>query len=252
MNRIARLFTLAAVAAGLIAPAAIAQAQKEGKPTVAVLWFNNGSFGKDAKDFDGLNKGIPDFLITEMSSNSSIRVVERDQIQKLLEERNLITTGAVDRATAVEVGKLLGAQHMIFGGYMGDPKGNFRIDVRAVNVQTGEIEWTDRVQDKADNIMPLISQLAAKLNAGLKLPAMPRRTGDAGRAPAATGTQQAGAPAAAPATEKLPMRYAVMYGKALDMKDKGQKERAVELFSAVLKEFPRYTPAQVEKAKLGA
>ena len=249
MTRIARIVTLAAAVAGLAAPLATAHAQKAGKPTVAILYFNNNVFTKDARDYDGLSKGVPDFLVTEMSANPNIRVIERDQVQKLVDEQKLITGGQVDRETAVKVGKLLGAQHMIFGGYMGDPKGNFRIDARAVNVETGEIEYTERVQDKADNIMPLISQLAEKMNAGMKLPAMPRRTGDArpaSAAPGAAGAQQAGAPAPTP---KLPMRVAVLYGKALDLKDH-KDPRAVELFSAVLKEFPDFGPAKHELAKL--
>ena len=244
MTRTARFVSLAAAVVGLVAPLASVQAQKEGKPTVAILYFNNGSFGPSAKDYDGLNKGIPDFLITDMTANPNIRVIERDQIVKLLDEQKLVTDGKIDQATAVKVGKLLGAQHMIFGGYMADTKGNFRIDARAVNVETGAIEHVDRVDDKADNIMAAISTLAGKLNTGMKLPAMPaRRTGDA--SPAA-GAQQAGAPAPAP---KLPMRVAVMYGKALDAKDHGEKAKAVELFSAVLKEFP-YAPATAELAKL--
>jgi len=109
-----------------------------------------------------------------------------------------------------------------------------------VNVETGAIEFTDRVQDRSDNVLGLVSQLASRLNAGLKLPT---RVGDAG---AATGAQQAGAPT----TTKLPMRLAVLYGKALDMADKGDKARAVELFGAVLKEFPDYAPARSGMAKL--
>ena len=132
---------------------------------------------------------------------------------------------------------------MIFGGFMADPKGNFRIDARAVNVETGAIEHVERVQDKSDNVMALIGTLATRLNAGLKLPSMPVRTGDAGSAPAA---QQAGAPAPA----KLPMRLAVMYGKALDLADRGDKTHAVELFNAVLKEFPDYAPARQGMAKV--
>ena len=97
-------------------------------------------------------------------------------------------------------------------------------------------------------MMALITQLAGKLNSGMKLPAMPRRTGDASPA-SSTGAQQAGAPAA---TAKLPMRVAVMYGKALDLKDHGEKARAVELFTAVFKEFPNYEPAKAELKKLGA
>jgi TolB-like protein len=250
MNRIARFATVAAAAAGLAAPLASLPAQKDGKPTVAVMYFNNNAFGPGAKDYDGLMKGVPDFLVTEMSSNPNIRVIERDQVQKLVDEQKLTADGRVDPATAARIGKLLGAQHMIFGGFSADPQGNFRIDARAVDVETGKVEYAARVDDKADNVMPLIDRLAAKLNSGMSLPAMPARTGDAGAA--AGGATQAGAPvAAAPAPKPaLPMKYAVMYGKALDMADKGDKARAVELFGAVLKEFPDYGPAKSGISKL--
>lgn len=241
MTRRISLVLLALASAGVVVPRGEAVAQAA-KPTVAIMYFNNNVFTKDARDYDGLSKGVPDFLITEMSANPAIRVVERDQVQKLIDEQKLVGAGAVDRETAVKVGKLLGAQHMIFGGFMADPKGNFRIDARAVNVETGAIEFTDRVQDRSDNVLGLVSQLASRLNAGLKLPASPMRTGDA----SAPGAQQAGAPSAT----KLPMRAAVLYGKALDMADKGDKARAVELFSAVLKEFPDYAPARTGMAKV--
>jgi TolB-like protein len=242
MTKLFRTAPLALLGASLVAPRAPVAAQSA-KPTVAIMYFNNNVITKDARDYDGLSKGLPDFLITEMSSNPSIRVVERDQVQKLIDEQKLVGAGQVDRESAVKVGKLLGAQHMIFGGFMADPKGNFRIDARAVNVETGVIEFTDRVQDRSDNVLTLVGQLASRLNAGLKLPASPMRTGDAS---APSGAQQAGAPSPA----RLPMRVAVLYGKALDMADRGDKTRAVELFSAVLKEFPDYTPARVGMAKV--
>ena len=234
MTRPTRIALLVLAGAGLLADRESATAQAA-KPTVAIMYFNNNVFTKDARDYDGLTKGVPDFLVSEMASNPNIRVIERDQVQKLIDEQKLTSGGQVDRETAVKVGKLLGAQHMIFGGFMADPKGNFRIDARAVNVETGAIEYTDRVQDHADNLMGLIGQLALHLNAGLKLPVSSTRTGDTG---------------AAPAGARLPMRVAVMYGKALDMADKGDRARAVELFGAVLKEFPDYTPARSGLAKV--
>jgi len=242
MTRFIRTALLTVAVAALAVPGVSAVAQSA-RPTVAIMYFNNNVFTKDARDFDGLSKGVPDFLITEMSANTGIRVIERDQVQKLIDEQKLVGAGQVDLATAAKVGKLLGAQHMIFGGFMADPNGNFRIDARAVNVETGAIEYTERVQDRSDNVMSLIGTLATRLNAGLKLPAMPVRTGDAGAAP---GARQAGAPTVA----KLPMRYAVMYGKALDMEDKGDKVHAAELYGAVLKEFPDYAPARHGMAKV--
>src|SRR3982074_1655355 len=168
MNRIARLATAAAAVLGA-APLPPALAQSDTRPTVAIMFFNNNVYTKDARDYDGLSKGIADFLITEMAANRNIRLIERDQVQKLVEEQKLVTGGQVDRETAVRVGKLLGAQHMIFGGFMSDPKGNFRIDARALGVEQGVIEYSERVQDKADNVMDLIGALAGKMNAGMHL-----------------------------------------------------------------------------------
>src|SRR6476469_10168010 len=147
------LLVLAGVGLLVDHESAVAQAAK---PTVAIMYFNNNVFTKDARDYDGLTKGVPDFLVSEMSGNPNIRVIERDQVQKLIDEQKLTSGGQVDRETAVKIGKLLGAQHMIFGGFMADPKGNFRIDARAVNVETGAIEYTDRVQDRSDNVLSLV------------------------------------------------------------------------------------------------
>lgn len=251
MTRMSRFALLAAAAVGLVAPLSSVQAQ--GKPTVAIIQFNNNAFGPGSRDYDGLAKGIPDFLVTEMAGNKNVRVIEREQVQKLVDEQKLVTGGQVDKETAIKVGKLLGAQHMIMGGFMKDPKDNIRIDARAVNVETGEIEHTERVDDKADNILAAVANLAGKLNSGMHLPAPVRRTGDASPAASQTGAaaQQAGTPTAAPAaTPKMPMRVAVLYGKALDAKDKGNGPAAVELFNAVLKEFPTYEPAIRERKSL--
>jgi TolB-like protein len=150
----------------------VAAAPQDARPTVAVMYFNNGALMKHA-DYQPLSKGIADVLITELASNDSIRVVERDQLQKLLEEQDLNNTDRVDKATAVKIGRILGAQHMIFGGFVIDPKGRMRLDARAVNVATSEIEYVETVTDKADNVLQMIATLADKLNAGMKLPSTP-------------------------------------------------------------------------------
>src|SRR5689334_2471111 len=154
----------------------IAHAQapaNDNRPTVAVLPnFDNGSVMNHA-DYDALGKGIADVLITELSVNTAIRVVERDKIQSLMDEQNLSASGRVDKATAVKVGKLLGVHHMIMGGFIIDPKGTMRLDARAVNVETGEIEHVETVTDKADNMLTVLSTLADKLNKGMKLPPIP-------------------------------------------------------------------------------
>lgn len=207
------------------------------KPTVAVMYFSNGAIGAAHNDLEPLSKGIADMLITDLSNNPTIRVVERDQLQKLLEEQKLSASGSVSKETAVKVGKLLGAHHMIFGGFVTDPMGRMRLDARAVNVETSEIEHVESVTDKTDNLMTMIANLAGKLNTGMKLPAIPTSM----RAEAAVKTQQ---------QKAVPFQAVMLYSRALSEQDKGNKQEAVKLYKASLDKFPNYAAAKAALAKL--
>ena len=95
--RVARAAVLMATAAlPMMAPAAQAQ-----KPTVAVMYFTNGAVGNNA-EYAPLSKGLAEMLITELSSNTGIRVVERDRLQSLLEEQNLGASNRVEQGTAAD------------------------------------------------------------------------------------------------------------------------------------------------------
>lgn len=196
----------------------------DGRPTVAVMHFNNGAIGKAHEELEPLRGGIADILTSELSANPAIRVIERDQLDKLTSEQNLSTNGSVDRATAVRVGKLLGVHHMIFGSYVSDRKDRVRFDARAVDVETGEIEHVETVSGKLDDFSDLITTLAAKLNSGLKLPATP--------------TQSAAAAA------KPPFPVVMLYSRAIAEENGGRRDEAVKLYRAALDKFPDYAPAR--------
>jgi curli biogenesis system outer membrane secretion channel CsgG len=214
----------ALAAASLVAPLSLfgMRHEPEGKPTVAVMYFNNGALSQH-DDYEPLRKGIADVLITELAANDSIRVVERDQLQKLLEEQDLATSGRVDEATAVKVGKLLGAQHMIFGGFVIDMKGRMRLDARAVNVETSEIEYVSTVSDKADDVLALIAKLAAQLNDGMKLP------GPRGAAAAASSSSKSN-PAA--------LKSLILYARAVGAQDARDNKQAATLYQKFLDSSP--------------
>jgi TolB-like protein len=275
---------LALASVSMIMPmTAIAQS----KPVIAVMYFDNNSFGKDRADYDGLGKGIADMLITDMAANPNVRVVERERVQALLTEQNLTKSGAVDPQTAIRLGKIIGAQYMITGGFMSDGRGNLVLTARAINVETSAIMNPTRINAKGDDVLGLIAQMSARLNGDMKLPAL--RVGDAGSAPTA---QPAGEPAAQaapaataeakpaeskpadakpasskpaaspaankPATQvaqakpakKMDMKTAMLYSKALEEEDAGNKTKAVELYRQVVEKFPDYAPAQQKIAKL--
>src|SRR5436190_12750314 len=156
MHAVRRLMLAAAAPIAVSSPV---RAQEQ-KPVVAVLYFDNNSIGKDRADYDGLGKGIADLLITDMASNSRVRVVEREKVQKVLEEQNLVKAGSIDQNTAVKLGKILGAQYMITGGFLSDGRGNMVLTSRAINVQTSEITNPSRVQEKTDDVLGLIAKMS--------------------------------------------------------------------------------------------
>jgi TolB-like protein len=256
--RVARSLKAWSVAGALLGSPAVAIAQVN-TPVVAVLYFDNNSFGKDRADYEGLGKGIADLLITDMASNPALRVVERDRLQAILQEQNLVATKSVDPQTAVRLGKLLGAQYMVTGGFMSDGKGTLLVTSRVINVETGAITNPMKLQSKGDDVLALIAQLSTRLNSELKLPALPRQTGDAsptkptdvGRASSGSGhAGQQVAQASPEKPRKLDVKTALLYSKALDEQDSGHSEKAAELYRAVLEKFPDFGPARQNLAKV--
>src|SRR5437899_12989126 len=83
------------------------------RPGIAVLPFTNGgSYGQGKEDFDALERGIAGMMISELSQNPAARVVERQEVQHLIDEQNLGAKGRVDPQTAAKAGKLVDAHYV--------------------------------------------------------------------------------------------------------------------------------------------
>ena len=211
-----------------------ARAQPDRRPIVAVMYFTNSALVNNT-DYQPLSKGVAELLITELSRNGNIRVVERDRLQQLLDEQNLSASGRVDKETAVRVGKLLGAGHMLMGTFVIDTRENMRLDVRAVNTETGEIAYVESIEGKSGKMLSLISELGVKVNGGLKLPARP--------ADASKFTDAGG---------KNPNQFRAMLllSRAIEEQDRKNVPAAVALYKQAIEVNPDFERAKVLLATL--
>ncbi|MCB2229537.1 hypothetical protein KQH82_02395 [bacterium] len=107
--------------------------------TIAIMEFDNFSAGEWQEKLGLISKGLADFFAYDFAKISDFRVIERDKIDYILDEIALQQSGKVDKATAVKVGKILGARYMVFGSITQLDKDNARMVVRAVSVETSEI-----------------------------------------------------------------------------------------------------------------
>src|SRR5216117_1585602 len=96
-----------AVLTGLsLVPVLLGAQHQDTRPGIAVLPFNNGgSYGQGKEDFDALERGIAGMMISELSQNPAARVVERQEVQRLVDEQNLGAQGRVDPQTASKIGR---------------------------------------------------------------------------------------------------------------------------------------------------
>ena len=108
-----------------------------GRRTVAVLPFVVTS---PDTTLGVLGYGIAEFLSDDLAHSHRLVMVERFRLADLQRESNLSLTASVDPETRVRAGRLLAAQHVIFGTIDAPEAGALRIDERSVNVETGDEE----------------------------------------------------------------------------------------------------------------
>jgi curli biogenesis system outer membrane secretion channel CsgG len=120
-------------------------------PIVAVMDLENKS-GWSGYD---VGVGMADMLVTELMGTKRVKVIEREQLKKVMEEQQLGMSGMITPQTAAKIGKLLGCQYIITGSVTeyGTSSGGAAamgigikkntataaLDIRAIDTSSGEI-----------------------------------------------------------------------------------------------------------------
>lgn len=102
---------------------------------LAVIPFPTGS--QDAAGND-LGKLLTGMVITAVGQSRAFIVVEREQIDKVIEEVNFSHSGAVNEEQAQRMGKILGAEYLLVGR-SGMKDKDIEIDMRILDAGTGKI-----------------------------------------------------------------------------------------------------------------
>lgn len=84
-----------------------------GKKIICVLDLEDKS--NHSHTWRNVGTGIADMMVTALGETKKYTLIERDKLEKVLEEQKLGASGAVTAQTAAKIGRLLGAQYMITG-----------------------------------------------------------------------------------------------------------------------------------------
>ena len=162
----------------VIAPAVLPTANTEmivGKQTlklvgermgVAILPFENKGASKD------LGEIILDKMITVLVNQERFKVMERAQLNAIIEEQSLGSSGVIDAATAAQIGKGIGVDAIIIGSVAATVSGSISIDARVIDTESAAIIVTQDVysgSSDAQSVKNAIENLANKIVGELPL-----------------------------------------------------------------------------------
>jgi curli biogenesis system outer membrane secretion channel CsgG len=162
-----RIRTLAVLLTLCVTGAAMAGS----KPVVGVAEFKNDTSA--GWWYGGVGRDLAGMLANELAGTGKFKVVEREKLDKVLDEQDLADSGRVKKSTGAKIGELTGAQYLVvatLSSFETDVKGtggglSFRgisvggkkedaymaVDLRVIDTTTGEVEFTRTVEARASS-----------------------------------------------------------------------------------------------------
>ena len=118
-----------------------------------------------------LQVALADMMITDLAISNALTVLERTQIQSLLDEMALSEAGYADPATGARAGRLLRAEHVVQGVLTTLGEQNIQFDAEVMNTvqaqSAGSVSDQDQLEAIFDMEKTLVFQILDVLGAAL-------------------------------------------------------------------------------------
>ena len=138
--------------------------------TVAVFPFRYT--GQDSA-LRPLERGLAALVVSDLSHVRSLRLVERERLQALLDEMKLGETGRVDPATGARSGHLVGAGQVVQGQFQEVPTAGVRLDATMVRATDASVAATGSGRDQLALLFDLEKSVVFQLLGKMGVPLTP-------------------------------------------------------------------------------
>ncbi|OQX96657.1 hypothetical protein B6I21_00275 [candidate division KSB1 bacterium 4572_119] len=137
------------------------------KPFVAVFNFEENSARSENM---GIGQTLSEMMVTALIQDGKFTVMERVQLEKVLQEQSLSQSGIIDTETAIKVGRLAGLEAVILGS-VSVLKSSIEADARLIEIETGKalaaasssVKNIDNIRDVADRMAKQLGEKAMLL-----------------------------------------------------------------------------------------
>jgi serine/threonine protein kinase/tetratricopeptide (TPR) repeat protein len=145
-------------------PAAPPPIASSGRPSVAVLYFQNNT---GSSQLDWLRTGLTDMVVTDLSQSSEFDVLGTDRLYQILASLKRQNDAVISFDTVREVARLAGVRHVLVGNYVksGD---TLRINITLQEADSGRIVTAEHFEAAGEsNLFPTVDDLTRKLQTHL-------------------------------------------------------------------------------------
>ncbi|MCX5841368.1 MAG: hypothetical protein NTY16_07950, partial [Deltaproteobacteria bacterium] len=114
------------------------------------------------KQYSWISAGMTETAIHDLMGIREVSVISNADRRKIMEETKFILSGLVAEETMVKVGKLTGANVIFTGSYLVS-ENNIRVIARLVNVETGKVESSAKIDGTLEKIFDLQDKVVLTL-----------------------------------------------------------------------------------------
>jgi curli biogenesis system outer membrane secretion channel CsgG len=109
-----------------------------------------------------LQEVLPDLLGQTLMTSTRIRLVERQQLEQVLQEQKLGSSALADEQTRLRLGRLVGARWMVFGSLVriGEV---WQMDVRIVDVERAQVVITASEMGSQSDYLPALQRIGEQI-----------------------------------------------------------------------------------------
>jgi tetratricopeptide (TPR) repeat protein/TolB-like protein/predicted Ser/Thr protein kinase len=135
-------------------------ASPTGKPSVAVLYFENNTGNPQ---LDWLRTGLTDMLVTDLSQSPDIEVLGTDRLVQILTDLRHQDDRTIAFDTVRELAKRANVKSVVLGSYVKAGE-TIRINVKLQDALSGRIVTADKVEAAGEsNLFPTIDDLTKRI-----------------------------------------------------------------------------------------
>lgn len=120
-------------------------------------------------EYEPLQTALADMMITDLQLSGALRVLERVQVQALLEEMTLTAAGYTEQATGARAGRLLRAEHVVQSALTATGGDAVRMDAAVVPTGDGQRAELTGTAGSIERIIELEKQAVFDILASLNV-----------------------------------------------------------------------------------